>query len=304
MTKQEVNKKATVSIIIAMAIFGTIGFIAPKTGLKAIDLVFIRCIFASIFLFLVWFLTGLRKNEIYHKKDIFLSLISGVLLVCNWVFLFKSFENLSVTISISIYYLAPVILFLVGSLIFKEKITIIPLLGVFSSFIGSILLSGINSDFTLKTLLSSGVIWAFLAAIFYGFLMIVNKGITQTSAYFTTLLQTTLGFILLLPFVKFSVFQNLHMENWTFILIIGFVHTGLIYALFFGNIRFLPANTIAVLTFLDPAVAIVLDTVITGFKPTPLQVVGIFLTFLGIALIMMLNSTKKEVRNSSKKIAN
>lgn len=304
MTKQEVNKKATISIIVAMAIFGTVGFIAPKTGLKAIDLVFIRCIFASLFLFLVWFSTGIHKKEIYNKKDIYLSLFSGILLVCNWVFLFKSFENLSVTISISIYYLAPVILFLVGSLIFKEKVTFIPLLGVFSSFLGSILLSGINSDFTVKTLFSSGVIWAFLAAIFYGFLMIVNKGITQTSAYFTTLLQTSLGFLLLLPFVKFSAFQHLNIEHWTFILIIGFVHTGIIYALFFGNIRFLPANTIAVLTFLDPAVAIVLDIVITGFKPTSLQIVGIFLTFLGIGLIMLLNSSKKEVKISPNKIAN
>lgn len=298
------NQKATISIVIAMAIFGTVGFIAPKTGLKAIDLVFIRCIFASLFLFLVWYTTGLYKKEIFNKKDIILSLFSGVLLVLNWVFLFKSFENLSVTISISIYYLAPVILFLLGSIIYKEKITLIPLLGVFSSFIGSILLSGINSDISFQTLFSSGVVWAFLAAIFYGFLMIVNKGITKSSAYFTTLLQTTLGFILLLPFVQFISFENLNLENWIFILIIGFVHTGIIYALFFGNIRFLPSKTIAVLTFLDPAVAILLDTMITGFKPTFLQIVGIFLTFLGIALIMFIKSSNKETQNSHEKIAN
>ncbi|MFD4707503.1 DMT family transporter [Gottfriedia sp. NPDC058432] len=299
-----VNKKATISIIIAMATFGTVGFVAPKTGLKAIDLVFIRCVFASIFLLSVWYFSGLAKKEIFNKKDISLSLFSGILLVLNWVFLFKSFEYLSVTISVSIYYLAPVILFLLGSSIYKEKITLVPLLGVLSSFIGSILLSGINSDFTLDKFLSSGVIWAFLAAIFYGLLMIVNKGITQTSSYFTTLLQTTLGFLLLIPFVKFDSFQNLHLENWTFILIIGFVHTGVIYALFFGNIRFLPSNMIAVLTFLDPAVAIVLDTVITGFKPTPTQVIGIFMTFLGIALILLLNSPKKVSQNSNEKIAN
>jgi len=300
----EINKKATLSIIFAMITFGTVGFIAPKTGLKAIDLVFIRCIFASVFLFFVWYTTGIYKKEIYHKKDILLSSFSGVLLVLNWVFLFKSFENLSVTISISIYYLAPVILFLIGSLIYKEKITLIPLIGVLCSFIGSILLSGLNSDFNLKTLFSSGVVWAFLAAIFYGFLMIVNKGITKTSSYFTTLVQTTLGFLLLIPFVKFNSFLNLHIENWTFIIIIGFVHTGIIYALFFGNIRFLPAKTIAVLTFLDPAVAIVLDTLITGFKPTLLQIIGIILTFSGIALIMLINSNKNEPQNSNEKIAN
>ncbi|WP_235822112.1 DMT family transporter [Gottfriedia luciferensis] len=298
------NKKATISIIIAMATFGTVGFVAPKTGLKAIDLVYIRCTFASIFLFAVWYLSGLAKKEIYNKKDISLSLLSGILLVLNWVCLFKSFENLSVTISVSIYYLAPVILFLLGSFVYKEKITVVPLLGVLSSFIGSILLSGINSDFSVDKLLSSGVIWAFLAAIFYGILMVVNKGITKTSSYFTTLIQTTLGFILLIPFVKFNAFQHLNFENWSFILIIGFVHTGIIYALFFGNIRFLPSNMIAVLTFLDPAVAILLDTVITGFKPTSTQITGIFMTFLGIALIMLLNSPKKIAQNSTNKIAN
>ncbi|MED2797044.1 EamA family transporter [Bacillus thuringiensis] len=40
----------------------------------------------------------------------------------------------------------------------------------------------------------------------------------------------------------------------------------------------------SVLVFLDPTVAILLDTVFTGFRPTSMQVVGIILIFVGMAL--------------------
>lgn len=304
MNENEQKNKAIIKIMIAMIIFGSVGFIASKTGLKAIDLVFVRCIFASIFLSAIWLSTGIFKKEEFNKKEILLSLLSGVFLVLNWVFLFKSFEVLPVTISISIYYLAPVIFFLIGSVIFKEKISIFPLIGVFCSFIGTLFVSGLNTSLSNQSFLSSGVIWAFLAAVFYGCLMILNKGITKTSSYFTTMLQTTLGFLLLIPFVKFSSFSNLQIHHWSAIIIIGFIHTGIVYALFFGNIRFLPSKIIAVLTFLDPAVAILLDTVISGFKPSISQVIGIFLTFSGIALILFKGNSKSEKNNGLEKIAN
>ncbi|UWS64109.1 DMT family transporter [Bacillus paralicheniformis] len=60
------------------------------------------------------------------------------------------------------------------------------------------------------------------------------------------------------------------------------IHTGFVYYLFFDSLRNLSARIISALIFVDPAVAILLDTVFTGFRPTVLQLAGIVLIFAGI----------------------
>ena len=91
---------------------------------------------------------------------------------------------------------------------------------------------------------------------------------------------------MLLPLVDWSHFNQLNLENWFYILVTGFIHTGFVYYLFFNSLRSLKAQTIAILVFLDPAVAILIDIVFTHYSPDVYQVIGILLTFLGMALAL------------------
>ncbi|PEE90902.1 EamA family transporter, partial [Bacillus cereus] len=106
-----------------------------------------------------------------------------------------------------------------------------------------------------------GMVWALLAALFYAFTTLLGKGIKHTSAYAMTFVQTFLGIFLLLPFVDFGQFQGLTETNWMMITATGLIHTGFVYYLFFDSLRDLSTRLISVLVFLDPAVAILLDTV-------------------------------------------
>ncbi|MDP5276293.1 DMT family transporter [Chengkuizengella axinellae] len=280
---------ATISMIIAMSIFGSIGFIAVQTGLQAFELVFVRCVFASLFLGAFWLLTGKFKDENWDMQEIKRVLLCGVILVLNWVFLFKAFEMMSITVAISIYYLAPVIVLLLGSLFYKEKLTWIAISSILICFIGTMLISGLGTDTPFHQLLSSGLVWPFLAAILYALLTLLSKGIQQLSPYAVTVIQTTLGSILLFPLVSFGAFSGLQFHHWIAITIIGVIHTGVVYLLFFGSVRFLPTRLISVLVFLDPIVAILLDTMIIGFRPSILQMIGILLTFTGMGVIITRN---------------
>lgn len=223
------------------------------------------------------------------------TLACGFFLVFNWVFLFKSFEETSVTIAISVYHLAPVLVLLLGSFFYREKLNVISVSSIIICFLGTALISGINGSTSLTQLMGSGIIWAVLAALFYAFTTLLGKGIHNLSPYTTTFLQTGLGVIILIPFIHFGAFANLSQGNWIMVVSTGIIHTGIVYLLFFDSLRFLSTKFISIIVFLDPAVAIVLDTVFTGFRPDLYQTLGIVLIFAGMALTLVRRQGKANV---------
>ncbi|MED3553048.1 DMT family transporter [Cytobacillus praedii] len=272
---------------LSMAIFGSIGLFSIKTGLPSIELVFVRCVCASVLLGFIWGIHSLKaknqKKAAIPRREYILALLCGVFLIINWVFFFRSFEVMPITVAVSIYHLAPVIVLLLGTFIFKEKITGLGLVFFFICFLGTLLVGGIHQQSSIADFLSNGVLWAFAAALFYALTSITGKGIQTLSPLATTVIQTTLGIILLFPLVDWSNFLHLTFENWFYILITGFIHTGFVFYLFFSGLRELKAQTIAILVFIDPIVAILLDVLILNYRPDMLQLAGILLVFAGIS---------------------
>ncbi|MGE7837895.1 DMT family transporter [Viridibacillus arvi] len=276
------NIVAMFKMTIAMALFGSIGFFTVNTGIPAEELVFVRCICATFFLGGIWFFTGGHKTEQWSRQEIIQTLICGVFLVLNWVFLFKAFQEMSISVAITIYNLAPIFVLILGSLFLKEKMTVQAILAVIVCFLGSIFIIGLDQFTSFKALFTSGFVWAMLSAICYALTMFVGKGITHLSAYAMTFVQTAVGIVILLPFMDYGVFEGLTTSNWMYILGTGLIHTGFVYYLFFDSLRKLPTIVVSALVFVDPVVAILLDIAILDFRPTLIQTAGIVLIFAGI----------------------
>lgn len=267
---------------LAMAIFGSIGFFTVKTGIPAAELVFVRCICATLFLGFCWFITGGYKVEVWRKREVVHTIVCGVFLVLNWVFLFKAFEEMSITVAITLYNLAPIFVLLIGSLFLKERLTLTSLLAIVICFLGSVFIIGIQNVATLSDFVGSGFVWAILAALCYAMTMLIGKGIQGMSAYAMTFVQTAVGIVMLFPFMDFAVFIGLSDSNWFYIIGTGLIHTGFVYYLFFNSLRQLTTVVISALVFVDPVVAILLDMLILDFQPSMYQTAGILLIFGGI----------------------
>ena len=256
------DSTAIIKLAISMAIFGSIGFFTIHTGIPALELVFIRC-------------------------------ICGIFIVLNWVFLFKAFEVMSISIAITLYNLAPIFLLIISFVFLRERLN---LLGIFATalcFLGSIFIIGLEHLQNVESLKSSGFIWAILSAICYALTMLTSKKIEHLSSYALTFIQTTVGIFILLPFCDFSVFQSLTTTNWLYIISTGVIHTGFVYYLFFDSIRTLPTFLVSVLVFIDPLVAILLDIVILSFIPSTSQIIGMILIFGSILSTVLLPARKK-----------
>ncbi|CAM5356760.1 EamA family transporter OS=Lysinibacillus sphaericus OX=1421 GN=LS41612_14180 PE=3 SV=1 [Lysinibacillus sphaericus] len=73
------NVSAIIKPTVSMAIFGSIGFFPIHTGLPATELVFIRCVCATLFLGALWLITGGHKTEVWNKKELLRTLFMGSL---------------------------------------------------------------------------------------------------------------------------------------------------------------------------------------------------------------------------------
>ncbi|MHC5224892.1 DMT family transporter [Ignatzschineria sp. LJL83] len=280
------NRSSLIKMSIAMILFGSVGFFSERSGVPALELVFIRCLCATLFLGFFWWKSGQLRTEHWVKSEVIRILICGVFLILNWVYFFKAIEESGVTVAISIYHLAPVIVMVLGAFIYKERLTLIPILAIIACFLGTLAISEINKSASFSEFFSKGLIFGLLSALFYALLTLLGKGFKYASSYAITTIQVAFGVALLFPFVDLSLFEGLTPKNWTFILITGFVHTGIVFYLFFDSIRHLSTQVIAILVFLDPLVAIIMDIFITGFIPSFEQWLGIILIFGGMALTL------------------
>ena len=91
-------------------------------------------------------------------------------------------------------------------------------------------------------------------------------------------LQLTLGALVLAPFGTMAT-GDISLSAWEALLVIGLVHTGLVYNLMYGAFQRLSAASIASLSFIYPLVALVADLLVLDAHLAPLQ-------WLGMALIL------------------
>ena len=209
--------------------------------------------------------------------------MAGLFVVLNWLLLFKSFQVSSITIGNVSYYLQPIILIILGIFIYNEKLSFTEWALVLLSFFGLLLTIDIHNLYSPNIVL--GICLALLAAIFYSFVTIIMKKVTMNYAQ-VIFIQMISGVILLAPFAHFHGFSSV---GWQCLLIIGLLHTVLAYYLYYKAIKKTSVTVIAILSYLDPMVAIASDVIFFNRQLNVWQLLGIIITFSTGYLLVMLH---------------
>ena len=258
-----------------MTIFGTIGIFVRNISVSSGEVALYRAVLAVVLIGGFLLVTKQKIPFLNIKKQIPLLLASGVAMGFNWILLFEAYKYTTVSLATLSYYFAPVIVTVACPILFKERLTVKQIVCFAMSTIGIVLITGIGdtgggNNFT-------GILLGLGAAVLYATVILLNKFIKNVEGIHRTFLQFLSAIVVLVPYVAMTsgvTLQGLNSLGWINLLIIGFVHTGLTYCMYFSSVKELSGQEVAVLSYIDPLVAVLISVTFLGESMTLWQIIG------------------------------
>ena len=275
-----------IQFLAAMGIFGTIGLCREFIGLSSAGVAVVRGVVGSLFLLLFMLVTGRRFDRPAVKKNLLLLLLSGGAIGINWVLLFEAYRYTTVATATACYYLAPVFLLLASPLI-GEKLTAKKYICVAIAPLGMVMVAGVMDTGIPKLSELTGVLCGVGAAVFYATVMVLNKRLSSIAAYDKTVLQLASAACVVLPYMLLTGGADISAMTplgWVLLAVVGIVHTGAAYTMYFGAMGRLPATAVAVFSYLDPVIAVLLSALVLRQEMTPWNIAGTVLILAGAIL--------------------
>lgn len=267
---------AKIKIIFSMVVFGTMGILVKNINLSSGEVALFRAIIATIAIIIYKFISGNKIVFKDIKRDIPVLFLSGAAMGFNWIFLFQAYNYTTVSIATLSYYFAPVIVMIVCPILFREKLTIKQLICFFMSTVGLIMVIGIGG-MEKSNSNSIGIGFGLAAAVFYATVIILNKFIKNVTGIDRTLIQFFAAIIVLIPYITLTTginIGNLDKIGIISIIILGLLHTGICYCLYFESLKELKGQEAAILSYIDPLVAIIVSVTILGESINSIQIIG------------------------------
>ena len=259
-----------------MAAFGTLAPFVRNITVSSGELALYRAVLASLLIGSFLFLTKQPLSFRSLKKELLLLLLSGIAMGFNWILLFEAYKYTTVAIATLSYYFAPVIVTLVCPLLFHERLTKKQILCFLMSTLGLSLVIGIT-DLGSGGNDAIGIAFGLGAAVLYATVILLNKFIKGVTGIHRTLLQFLAAVAVLIPYVLFTSgvnLGNLDGTGWICLLIVGIVHTGITYCLYFTSLKELSGQEAAILSYTDPLVAVLIGVLVLKEPLTWQQLVG------------------------------
>ena len=284
------ERAAITANLASMLIFGTIGIVKHYISLPSGVIAFARGVIGAAFLLLVMLLTKHRFAFDAVKKNLVKLIASGAMLGFNWILLFEAYDYTSVPVATLCYYLAPTFIVLASPIFFKERLTVPKLLCAAVSLIGMVLVSGIfGGNIGGKNPLL-GICLGLAAAVLYASIVLINKSVHGVEPFDRTTAQLVISSAVLLPYLlikgEFAAIDASAADftrSMLLLLVAGVIHTGVAYALYFGSLEKIKAQTAAIFSYVDPVTAILLAAPILHEKLDIFGIIGAVL-IIGAAL--------------------
>lgn len=268
-------KNPRIMFIASMITFGTLGLFVRNISVSSAELALYRAVLAMSLIGVFLLITGQKIPFFKIKKELPLLILSGIAMGADWIFFFEAYKYTTVSIATLSYYFAPVIVIIVCPILFHEKLTGKQILCFVMSTLGIVMITGIGTSGTGNDLI--GILFGLGAAVLYASIILINKFIKNISGIHRTFLQFIAAIFVLLPYVIFTsgiTLANLNTVGWVNLLVVGLIHTGVAYCMYFSSLDKIPGQKAAILSYFDPLIAVLLSVTVLGEPMTLMQALG------------------------------
>ena len=296
MNKRDMDKRnnARLQLIFTMLLFGTIGALSRFINMPSSIICLGRAFFGVITILILLTMRRERPDAEAIRRNIGWLILSSVLMCCNWICQFEAYKYTTIATSTLCYYMQPVFYILIGAAVFREKLTAKKLGCVVVAFCGMIMVSGvIQTGFHISEL--KGAIFGVSGGFFYAMVVLINKYMKDISPVNTTIMQLALVSVIMLPYsAATGAFAevNVTVTGIICLLILGVLHTGIGYIIYFDAVNKLPTQTVGILSYIDPVEAVLLSAFFLREPITIYTVIGAVM-ILGAAAVSELAGEKK-----------
>lgn len=275
------SRTALIQLFVAELLIGSVGVFVHESGQSPITAVLFRCVFGALFL-LVWgSARGLFRGLAAERTLIRSAIVSGVLLVLNWVALFAGMARSSIGVATMVYHFFPFVILGLAALFYGERTrpadigwTAVAFVGVLCSADPLKLWASADSGYLV------GVGLTFVAAVLCGASLLLSRRISRERPLAVVLIQCVVGIAMLAPFADYAAVWKTG-PHWFWLAGLGLIHSGVCYVLFYSSYPRLKVATIAVLAFIYPVIALALDFLVYGRTLAPVQWAGVALIVVG-----------------------
>jgi len=285
-------KKARLLFVAVMLIFGSIGLFVRNINLSSAQTALARGAIGCCFLTAAALITGNRLSWKAIRSNLPALLLSGAAIGFNWIFLFQAYRYTSIANATLSYYFAPVFVIFLSPLLFKERLSSVKFLCILAALAGMFMIIGFGAEAGGNNI--AGIAYGLLAAVLYAGVIIINKFIKNLGGTETTIIQLAMATLVLLPYILISeevqIFR-LDAKAGLLLLVIGIIHTGIAYLMYFTALRQLDGQTIAILSYIDPISAVIFASVIFSEPMSLQQMLGAVLV-LGAGLASEFTAAK------------
>lgn len=271
------NKKSSrLMLVSSMAIFGTLAPFVRNIGVSSAELSLFRAVLAASLIGIFLLVTGRKLPVKNLRKELLLLMCSGGCMAVNWILLFEAYKYTTVAIATLSYYFAPVLVTVASALLFRERLTKKNIFCFVMSTLGILLVTGIT-DLGSGSNNAVGILFGLGAAVLYACCILLNKFIKGVGGIERTFLQFLAAIAVMVPYVAFTggvSLGNMDVLGWVCLLVVGLVHTGITYCMYFTAVEHIPGQEVAILSYMDPLVAVVIGVAVLGEPLSAPQLIG------------------------------
>jgi drug/metabolite transporter (DMT)-like permease len=281
MPQLSASRQGVFSFSAAAVLMGTMGVFIEEAGLDPVTTVFYRCVFglAAMACYCAW--KGYFRSQRFSRRLLGLALLSGVLMVSQWVFFFGALERVGIAVATVVFHVQPFWVVLLGALLFRERVGASRLAWIVIAFFGLALAAGIGwKTLSANSAYLTGIAFTLIASVLYAGVTLIAKALGALRPHLLTMIQCAVGVISLPLLAPSGALTHVALHQWGWLAGLGILHTGVTYALIYGAVPRLPVSVIAVLQFIYPLTAVIVDWLVYGRALTPLQGLGVALIVL------------------------